>query len=192
MLENIWKKNCVAIGLSGSFFEPLEATSIGLTIQQSFLLMHKISNYDDKVILEYNKHFKEIIDNIKDFIILHYLGKKNNTDFWKNILTTEITDSLKYNLEKWKTKMPINEDFSNISNYRMFNASNFILVLNGLNLFDRKSILKEYNFLSKNLKLLTDQQILNIRQQEETGKYTSHKNAISYIRKNYKNINGMI
>lgn len=181
-LENVWIKNCVAIGLSGSFFEPLEATSIGLTIQQSFLLMHRIQNYDENVIKDYNKSFYSIIENIRDFIFLHYLTKRNDTDFWKNILNLNIPESLQNNLEKWKTKLPIHEDFINSSSFSMFSESNFIVVLAGLNLFDTKAISKEYDFLSNNLKkysanLIEDIKILNSKEYLLT-----HKEIIKEIR----------
>lgn len=181
-LENVWTKNCVAVGLSGSFFEPLEATSIGLTIQQSFLLMHKISNYDEKIIKEYNESFDTIINNIRDFIVLHYLTKRNDTNFWKNILKTEIPDSLSYNLEKWKTKMPVQEDFKNNSNYCLFGPQNFIVVMAKLNLFNKNAILKEYNFLTNNIKNGVDKIIDEQLNNEKILKYTNHKKIIEIIR----------
>ena len=181
-LEDVWIKNCVAIGLSGSFFEPMEATSIGLSIQQSFLLMHRIANYDEKVIKEYNISFNSIIENIRDFIVLHYLTKRNDTDFWKNILKTKIPESLEYNLEKWKTKLPIHEDFKNISTYSMFFSSNFILVMAGLDLFDKKEILKEYNFLSNNLKNIDNLEINGQLEIDNTYRTLTHKKMIELIR----------
>jgi hypothetical protein len=181
-LETVWDKNCVAIGLSGCFFEPLEATSIGLTIQQSFLLMHKIANYDEKVIKEYNESFNSITENIRDFIVLHYLTKRNDTDFWKNILTTEIPDSLKYNLEKWKTKLPIYEDFKNISTYSMFGPDNFTVVMAKLGLFDKDAIFKEYDFLSNSLKNFTNDKINKAFDDEHLIKYANHKKIIEIIR----------
>jgi tryptophan 6-halogenase len=181
-LENVWSKNCVAMGLSGCFFEPLEATSIGLTIQQSFLLMHKIQNYDEKVIKDYNESFEKITENIRDFIVLHYLTKRNDTEFWKNILSVEIPESLKYNLEKWKTKLPIAEDFINHSTYSMFSAANFAVVMAGLNLFDNDAILQEYNFLSDNLKRYTENITASAWLENEVTKSIEHKKIIQIIR----------
>jgi len=181
-LETVWNKNCVAIGLSGCFFEPLEATSIGLTIQQSFLLMHRLQNYDENVIKEYNESFKNITENIRDFIVLHYLTKRNDTEFWKNILHLEIPESLKHNLEKWKTKLPINEDFKNNSDYSMFSADNFIVVMAGLNLFNNNAILQEYNSLSNQIKNIAEQTLNNIIFQENTKKLIEHKKILQIIR----------
>jgi tryptophan halogenase len=181
-LETVWSKNCVAMGLSGCFFEPLEATSIGLTIQQSFLLMHKLQNYDEKVIKNYNQSFEKITENIRDFVVLHYLTKRDDTDFWKNILTVEIPESLKYNLKKWKTKLPIREDFKENSDYSMFSSSNFIVVMAGLNLFDNDAILKEYEFLSPNIKNDAEITINSVTLEEKFRQYLNHKEIIKVIR----------
>ena len=181
-LDGVWTKNCVAMGLSGCFFEPLEATSIGLTIQQSFLLMHRIQNYDENVISEYNKSFNTIVENIRDFIFLHYLTKRNDTDFWKNILKLEVPDSLDYNLQKWKNKLPILEDFKDYSTYSMFGPANFILILAGLNLFNKKAIFQEYNFLNSNFKTITDNIINQISYNDNLEKYIKHKEIIKIIR----------
>jgi len=182
-LETVWQKNCVAVGLSGCFFEPLEASSIGLTIQQSFLLMNKIQNYDDNVIKDYNKSFNAIVDNIRDFIVLHYLTKRKDTDFWKNTATLEIPESLQYNLEKWKTKIPTSEDFTIYpSTYLMFRESNFIMVMAGLNLFNTSAILQEYNFLSDFLKAHTSNFITKVLNEENITKYITHKEILKIIR----------
>jgi tryptophan halogenase len=72
-LDRVWIKNCCAIGLSASFVEPLEATSIGTSIQQAFLLMHRLPNYSEDNIEKYNKDIADILTNIRDFVILHYI-----------------------------------------------------------------------------------------------------------------------
>lgn len=181
-LDKVWIKNCVAVGLSGSFVEPLEATSIGTTIQQSFILMQKLINYNDKVIDDYNKSFNDIMENIRDFIVLHYITEKDNSLFWKNIQNLEIPDTLKDRLEVWKYKFPIDEDFNNLSDYILFKANNFALVMDGLNLFDRESIKKEFysnnNYLTRSAKEIIEKQI----SYDQTLITLSHKEYLSNIR----------
>lgn len=182
MIDNVWIKNCVAIGLSGSFFEPLEASSIGLTMQQASLLRHKLANYDDRVIKDYNQSFTRMVENIRDFIVLHYITKRKDTEFWRNVSKIELPDSLQYNLEKWRTKLPIDEDFSNNSNYILYNADSFSVLMAGLELFDKKAILKEYNSISKNIKNISENIIKMEKIKEEQTKFLSHKKILEIIR----------
>ena len=181
-VDRAWIKNCCAIGVSGSFVEPLEATSIGTSIQQSFLLMHRLSNYNESTTNQYNKSFTDIMNNIRDFVLLHYLTKKTNTQFWKDAASVELPDSLKEKLDIWKHKLPIDEDFSNLSNYILFKASNHILVLDGLNLFNRSSIKQEYDANYDHVKLDADNTIQELLNFENQIKTISHKKMIEMIR----------
>ena len=72
-LDKPWIKNVCAVGLSASFVEPLEASSIGTSINQSFLLASRILNYNPNSIDRYNKEVDAIMNNIRDFIVLHYI-----------------------------------------------------------------------------------------------------------------------
>ncbi len=179
-LDTPWVKNCVAVGLSGSFVEPLEATSIGTTIQQTYLLMHKLLNYSEKDIKTYNNSFTSIMNNLRDFIFLHYITKKETTDFWKDVRSITPPDSLSNNLELWKNKLPIKEDFSNQSQYCLFWEDNFTVVMHGLGLFNIDSIKAEYDALSNDFKNIVDQQ-LNSLLNTETG--ISHKKFIQTVTK---------
>lgn len=181
-LDKVWIKNCVAVGLSSSFVEPLEATSIGTSIQQSFVLMHKLINYDDTVIKSYNKSFTKIMENIRDFIALHYIVKRNDSNFWKDIQKNDLPDSLAANLELWKNKLPIKEDFSDSSHYSLFSESNFIVVMHGLGLFNHESIKKEYDVLSNIIKENAENVLSHERQFINETKEISHKMMISVIR----------
>jgi hypothetical protein len=84
-LDKSWEGNCAAIGLSSSFVEPLEASSLGTTINQIFLLTHLLPNYTKEDVDLYNKKFKKIVENIRDFIVMHYLVKKKDSKFWKEL-----------------------------------------------------------------------------------------------------------
>ena len=145
-LEKAWIGNCVATGLSSSFIEPLEASSIGTSIQQAFMLMHFIINYKETDIELYNTRFNFIVENIRDFVLLHYLTGKKDSKFWSEFVP-KLPDSLKTNLEKWKHRLPIQEDFP--GSYQLFNPHNFVVILKELKLINTKSIKSEYNSLSK-------------------------------------------
>jgi tryptophan halogenase len=179
-LDTPWVKNCVAVGLSGSFVEPLEATSIGTTIQQTYLLMHKLLNYSEKDIKTYNNSFTSIMNNLRDFIFLHYITKKDTTDFWKDVKEISLPESLNHNIDIWKNRLPIKEDFSNQSQYSLFWDDNFTVVMHGLGLFNIESIKKEYDSLSNEFKNYVEPQISNFLS-SETG--ISHKKFIQTVTK---------
>lgn len=143
-IDKAWIKNCCAVGLSASFVEPLEASSIGTSIQQAFLLADLIVNYDDRVIKKYNSIVEGIVENIRDFIILHYVTNKNSSDFWKDMQSLELPEKLKNKLSLWKHKLPTLDDFIDTSAYRLFNDQHHIFIMFGLGLFDVESIQKEY------------------------------------------------
>jgi tryptophan halogenase len=184
-LDRVWINNCCAIGLSSSFVEPMEASSIGTSIQQSFLLMHRLPNYDQEVIDRYNKSVTDILNNIRDFVALHYITKKENTEYWKSLKSVELPDSLKEKLEIWKYKLPIREDFSELSKYILFKENNFILVMHGLGLFDRESIKLEYDSLDTCIKNDADRIFNSLKQRESTFPKIIHKEYLRSIRENF-------
>lgn len=186
-LDKVWIKNCVAIGLSGSFVEPLEATSIGTSIQQSFMLMDNIVNYSKKEIDFYNKQFLEIMNNIRDFISLHYVTKKNNTVFWKNLTLEKLPDSLKNNLEKWKNKMPLQDELLTNSHI-MFSNLNFAIIMHGLRLFNVENIKKEYMSISKPIRNRIEENvmldIIEVSKELKTSRALGHKEFLKLIKDN--------
>lgn len=181
-LDKVWINNCVAIGLSASFVEPLEASSIGTSIQQSFLLMNNLINYDQTVIDSYNDSCKSILENIRDFIVLHYMVDKNNSQFWRDQKLLEIPDSLAAKLKIWKNRLPISEDFSKDSRYILFSEDHHILVLHGLGLFNTESIRKEYEMHDSQVKIEAETAVNNNLLHQDTVARISHKEYISRYR----------
>jgi len=177
-LDKPWVGNCVATGLCSSFIEPLEASSIGTSIQQAFILMHLIINYDQKSIDMYNSKFKEIVENIRDFVLLHYLVKKKNSRFWKEF-KPNIPASLQDNLEKWKSRLPIDEDFKN--KYLLFFSANFAIVLNELNLLNKNKLKKEYDLLNINLRRHVETVYKNFKSYQKDKNYIDHKKYLKSI-----------
>lgn len=186
-VDTPWIKNCCAVGLSASFVEPLEASSIGTSIQQAFLLSDLIVNYNESVIKKYNNVMGGILENIRDFIILHYLTKKTNTEFWQAARAVTLPDSLASKLEIWKSKLPTADDFVNYSQFKLFSDSHHILILHGLGLLDPEKIKQEYDLMVDNdSKLRADEVVdhaLNLRCQT-----VDHRTMLEFIR-NIRNEN---
>jgi tryptophan halogenase len=92
-----WNKNCIAVGLSSGFLEPLESTSIHL-IQQSILRLIKMFPRDgiqQVDVDEFNKQTLNSFDDIRDFIVLHYHAtERTDTAFWRHCRNMEIPESL--------------------------------------------------------------------------------------------------
>ena len=181
-LDKFWIKNCVAMGLSGSFVEPLEATSIGTTIQQSFLLMHYLKNYNEKVIEKYNDSMNDIMTNIRDFIQLHYITDRNDTDFWKSLKDVKIADTLKDKLELWKHRLPISEDFNKQSDYILFKDLNWIQILYGMNLIDIEKIKENHTFNSSKVIESVKHNVNKIIKNEKNVRTISHKEYLDIFR----------
>ena len=76
-----FNKNTVAIGLSHGFLEPLEATSLMISIEM-LMNMPVLKNYA-KVVDSYNSFVSEIVDKCMGFVHFHYLCSRQDTDFWK-------------------------------------------------------------------------------------------------------------
>jgi tryptophan halogenase len=93
------------MGLSCGFIEPLESTSIHL-IQRSIIRLMQMFPYDgirQPDIDEFNSQMKFEIDNVRDFIILHYhVTERTDTGFWRQCRAMEIPESLKHRIELFR------------------------------------------------------------------------------------------
>jgi tryptophan halogenase len=97
-----WQKNCIAIGLSSGFLEPLESTSIHL-IQRSIirlLQMFPAAQMVQADIDEFNSQTHTEMLNIRDFIILHYkLTDRADSAFWRYCRNMAVPASLTHRME---------------------------------------------------------------------------------------------
>ena len=105
--ERSWVRNCIAIGLSSGFLEPLESTSIYL-IQAAITAL--IELFPEKDIAssdrdEFNRVVDVEYDRIRDFLILHYHAtERSDSPFWDYVRTMEIPDSLSEKLELFRRR----------------------------------------------------------------------------------------
>ena len=159
--NNFWIKNCIAIGLSSHFLEPLEATSIWMTLFQLNTLrqfLSELTNKNQNSINSYNNIVTENVDDAMTFIYLHYITKRNDTLFWKDfkhrtILPAKLQEIFylikEGNLRSCDT--PVNS----------FPLTSYLFVCDGLDMFEKPLSINEYENIVPNptlyKKIINDQ-----------------------------------
>jgi tryptophan halogenase len=124
-----WVKNCVAIGLSSGFIEPLEATAI-YTIETAarWLVRHFPDRAMSPVLADsYNKLTNTLYEEIRDFIVLHYHSTNRKEPFWLAARQEiELPARLAERLELWRATLPNTLD---TTGDRLFDYWNYLNVL---------------------------------------------------------------
>jgi flavin-dependent dehydrogenase len=107
--QRSWVKNCVAIGLSSGFVEPLESTGIFFihhAIEQ-LVKYYPATDWDPALSEQYNNAITHVMDGVREFLVLHYRGaKRRDTQYWRDTKTRTIPAALAERLEQWRSKVP--------------------------------------------------------------------------------------
>jgi tryptophan 7-halogenase len=102
-----WSHNVISLGLSSGFVEPLESTSIHL-IQAGIsrlLALFPDKRFDPLEREEYNRMMKDVYEDVRDFIILHYCATaRDDSDFWNYCRTMDLPQSLARKIELFRSK----------------------------------------------------------------------------------------
>ncbi|ESQ84791.1 hypothetical protein AEAC466_06965 [Asticcacaulis sp. AC466] len=106
-----WYKNCLTIGLSSGFLEPLESTSIYLVqiAVQTLIALFPSSKpgepIDDKLADEFNRLIDIEYERVRDFLILHYhANTRTDSALWDYVRHMNVPDSLTHKIEQFKRR----------------------------------------------------------------------------------------
>jgi len=141
--KDSWQKNCIAIGLSSGFLEPLESTSIYL-IQVAIvnllkLFPNKIPN--QTLINEFNRLIDVEYETVRDFLILHYhLNSRDDSELWHYCRNMQVPESLKQKMELFKHR-----GYVDTYKYGLFAPPSWISVFLGQGLEQQASDPYAYN-----------------------------------------------
>lgn len=144
--EHFWYKNCVAIGLSQGFVEPLEATAILIADFSADLLSKRFpaDRAENELLAErFNQRVIHGWEQVLMFIKLHYcVSDRSDSAFWRdNHEHLSIPTTLQKRLDLWRSFPPCREDF--FSKFEFFDFENYLYVLYGMKYQTAKPAVKE-------------------------------------------------
>ena len=113
--ETPWVNNVICVGLSSSFIEPLEATSMWLSnscLGKIFSNPENLYSRNPKVAENFNNFFSEMNEDICNFIYYHYMTSRKDTQFWERFTKKNAPKGLQKILDIIEIKLPTKDDFS--------------------------------------------------------------------------------
>mgnify|MGYP005989676561 CR=1 FL=1 len=136
-----WHKNCLALGLSQGFIEPLEATALHL-VQisiESFMDNFHEGKYTAADTEQYNRLTKERFERVRDYIVAHYkLNTRNDTEYWRaNRDNQHLSESLLQLLNTWFTNGDLGQEIQKQSIDSHFGNESWHCLLAGYGTFPK-------------------------------------------------------
>ena len=180
--SHMWVGNCVGIGLSSGFVEPLEATALLMVESTTKLLAELLPVSAMHIEYPKNKYNNIVVDaweKVIDFIKLHYvLSDRDDSDFWREQTKIETaSEKLKQALAYWEFHAPTASDFK--TDYDIFKLENYQYILFGMKYFPKNDYMKnQYCSIEKN-QFFND---LNDYKQKKLYKSISHRAFIDSVK----------
>jgi hypothetical protein len=140
-LERHWQQNCLAVGLSQGFIEPLEATALMIVQDtiENFISLFERGDFTDKYQGDFNTKVNLIFDSIKDFIFMHYkLNSRSDTDYWiENRENSHVSDSIAQILDVWDNGGDLLRELMRQSDHLAYSPTSWFCILAGMGRFPR-------------------------------------------------------
>lgn len=133
--EKFWCNNCVAIGMSAGFIEPLEASALAMIELSAKMIASEMPmsrETMDIVARRFNRTFQYRWERVVEFLKLHYvLSKRSDSDYWSDVRAPySVPGNLKDLLDLWRHRAPTGYDLDSIE--EIFPYASYQYVLYGM------------------------------------------------------------
>lgn len=181
--KNPWQNNVVSVGLSSGFIEPLEATSIWISI---FYIKEILSSpdlmysRDPRVSDDFNRYMSQLNDQVASFVYFHYMTGRDDTDFWRHFTKENAPNDLKKLLEVVECRLIKPRDVE-LSIWDLYSWYKIAL---GIGYPYVEDLMRGYDFYNSFMNLSKPSYLNYKANQEELAKLhcTSHKEFIDNLK----------
>lgn len=138
-VEKHWIKNCLGVGLSQGFIEPLEATALYLVFETvyKFMKYYEGGSFSNQYESEFNNEINSKFDGVRDYIVCHYkVNQRRDTDYWiDNAKNNNIPESLGRILGLWRNSENFVKDMHAYKLEGSYQAESWACLLSGYGYF---------------------------------------------------------
>jgi Tryptophan halogenase len=176
-----WNKNCLAVGLSQGFIEPLEATALLFIQQTAALFVEFLEQGDlgetaqDKFNARVNEHF----EGTRDYIVTHYkTNSRTDTDYWRaNAANLRLSDPLKQLLSLWMSGKGIGQPVRRQVLGKGYPVFSWYAIMAGMGIFPDAAALHEPNGTENTYRMTAIDNLLDRSAQN----YRDHRQVLANI-----------
>jgi 2-polyprenyl-6-methoxyphenol hydroxylase-like FAD-dependent oxidoreductase len=156
-VERHWAQNCLAVGLSQGFIEPLEATALHL-VQETvvgFIEDYEAGGFTNQYQQRFNDGINARFENVRNYIVCHYrVNSRTDTDFWiENGRNEHLSQSLRSVLETWVGSKNLSDELDRQKIDDYYPSISWHCLLAGYGLYPTGAQLKPGNELAHKYKL---------------------------------------
>lgn len=139
-----WVRNCVGIGLSSCFLEPLESTGIYFIYAALYQLVKHFPDkrFESILIDRFNKEIETTFDDVRDFIQAHFsLAPRDDTAYWRACKELKLADGFVEKMEMYRAglavDLPVTDESSYYGNFEaefrnLWTNANYYCIFTGL------------------------------------------------------------
>jgi 2-polyprenyl-6-methoxyphenol hydroxylase-like FAD-dependent oxidoreductase len=146
-VDKHWNRNCLTVGLSQGFIEPLEATALFLVQQTAaiFVDMFEAGKFTPEHRDKFNKRIFDNFEGIRDYIVTHYkTSSRSDTEYWKANTKdqTDVSDTMKMLYAAWMAGKDIQTEVTRLRIENYYAAPSWLCIFAGMGIFPSEKRLR--------------------------------------------------
>lgn len=146
-VEKHWNRNCLAVGLSQGFIEPLEATALFLVQQTAaiFVEMFEAGKFTAEYRDKFNKRIYDHFEGERDYIVTHYkTSSRSDTEYWRANTKdqTDVSETMKILYSAWMNGQDIQAEVKRLQIESYYTAPSWVCIFAGMGIFPSEKHLR--------------------------------------------------